>query len=106
MEACVTCQFEQHIRAVAGLPLGDAGLLRPAVMVNLLGEPGSAGKPRVEGLREALGVPGLSLHLYGKEEARPFRKMGHFTVTAETLDEALERAEYVRSILKITGESL
>jgi 5-(carboxyamino)imidazole ribonucleotide synthase len=103
MEACVTCQFEQHIRAVAGLPLGDISLLRPAVMMNILGQPGSAGKPSIEGLREALEVPGLSLHLYGKSETRPFRKMGHFTVTASLLDEALKKAEYIRSILKIKG---
>jgi 5-(carboxyamino)imidazole ribonucleotide synthase len=103
MEACVTCQFEQHIRAVAGLPLGDSSLLRPAVMVNRLGEPGSAGRPFVEGFAEALRIPGLSLHLYGKNEAKPFRKMGHFTLTAGTLDEALEKAEYARSLLKIRG---
>jgi 5-(carboxyamino)imidazole ribonucleotide synthase len=104
MEACVTCQFEQHIRAVTGLPLGDASLLRPAVMVNLLGQPGSEGKPVIEGVTEALKVPGLSLHLYGKREARPFRKMGHFTVAAATHDEALRKAEYARSLLKIRGQ--
>jgi 5-(carboxyamino)imidazole ribonucleotide synthase len=104
MEACVTCQFEQHIRAVTGLPLGDPSLVRPAVMLNLLGQPGGAGIPRVEGYEQALAVPGLSLHLYGKNEARPFRKMGHCTVTAAALDEAIEKAEYVRAILKITGE--
>ncbi|MDR1626827.1 MAG: 5-(carboxyamino)imidazole ribonucleotide synthase [Spirochaetia bacterium] len=103
MEACVTCQFEQHVRAVAGLPLGDAALLRPAVMLNLLGQPGGAGQPAIEGLHEALSVPGLSLHLYGKTQARPFRKMGHFTITAATLEEALEKAQYARSVLKITG---
>ncbi|MDR1933289.1 MAG: 5-(carboxyamino)imidazole ribonucleotide synthase [Spirochaetales bacterium] len=103
MEACVTCQFEQHIRAVAGLPLGDASLLRPAVMVNLLGQPDSAGRPVIEGLAEALKVSGLSLHLYAKREVRPFRKMGHFTVTAATQAEAIEKAEYARSILKIHG---
>jgi 5-(carboxyamino)imidazole ribonucleotide synthase len=103
MEACVTCQFEQHIRAVAGLPLGDASLLRPAVMLNILGQPGGTGRPLVEGLHEALSVPGLSLHLYGKTEARPFRKMGHLTVTAGTLEEALEKARYAGSVLKITG---
>ncbi|MDR1180198.1 MAG: 5-(carboxyamino)imidazole ribonucleotide synthase [Spirochaetales bacterium] len=103
MEACLTCQFEQHIRAVAGLPLGDATLLRPAVMRNLLGQPGGAGQPVIEGLYEALGVPGLSLHLYGKAETRPFRKMGHFTVSAATVDEALEKAESLRPTLKIKG---
>jgi 5-(carboxyamino)imidazole ribonucleotide synthase len=105
MEACVTCQFEQHLRAVAGLPLGDPRLIQPAVMFNLLGEPDGSGTPRIEGYAEALGVPGLSLHLYGKSETRPFRKMGHATVTAETLGEALEKADYVRSVLKIKGRA-
>ena len=103
MEACVTCQFEQHVRALAGLPFGDVTLLRPAVMLNILGQPGSSGPVRIGGYEEALKVPGLSLHLYGKAEARPFRKMGHFTVTAATLEEALEKAEYARTILKVGG---
>jgi len=104
MEACVTCQFEQHIRAITGLPFGDTALLRPAVMMNLLGESGSIGTPVIYGYEEALKVPGLSVHLYGKTDCRPFRKMGHFTVTAATLDEAIEKCEYVRTILKISGE--
>ncbi|MCL2601681.1 MAG: 5-(carboxyamino)imidazole ribonucleotide synthase [Treponema sp.] len=103
MEACVTCQFEQHIRAVAGLPLGDTALVRPAVMVNLLGEPGSSGAPVIAGLDAAMRVSGLSLHLYGKTECRPFRKMGHFTVTADSLEEALEKADFARAVLKISG---
>jgi len=106
MEACVTCQFEQHVRAIAGLPLGNTTLLQPAVMLNLLGLPAGPGKSGlgpaiIQGYDEAMKVPGLSLHLYGKTETRPFRKMGHFTVTAATLNEALEKAEYVRGILKI-----
>ncbi|MDR1625397.1 MAG: 5-(carboxyamino)imidazole ribonucleotide synthase [Spirochaetia bacterium] len=103
MEACVTCQFEQHLRAVAGLPLGETRLLRPAVMMNLLGRPDSAGSPRFHGYAQALRIPGLSLHLYGKTEARPFRKMGHFTLTADTLEEALENAERARAVLKAGG---
>ena len=105
MEACLTCQFEQHVRAVAGLPMGDTKLLRPAVMLNLLGQPGSSGPVLIQGYEEALKVPGLSPHLYGKIETRAFRKMGHFTVTAATLEDALEKAEYVRGILKIHGEN-
>ena len=104
MEGCVTCQFEQHVRAVSGLPLGDTSLVRPAVMLNLLGEADSAGTVKIDGLEDALKVPGLSVHLYGKAKSFPFRKMGHFTVTASTLDEALSRAEYVRGILKIGGD--
>ena len=103
MEACLTCQFEQHIRAITGLPFGDVSLQRPAVMLNILGQPGSAGRVVIQGYEEALKIPGLSLHLYGKAESRPFRKMGHFTVTADTLEEALKKAEHARSILKVGG---
>ena len=105
MEACLTCQFEQHVRVLTGLPMGDVSLLQPAVMLNLLGQPGSAGLPLIHGYEKAMKVPGLSLHMYGKTEVRPFRKMGHFTVTAPTLDKALEKAEYIRTILKIYGEN-
>jgi 5-(carboxyamino)imidazole ribonucleotide synthase len=102
MEACRTCQFENHLRAVAGLPLGAPGFHSPAVMVNLLGQ-GASGRTRVEGLDEALAVPGFSLHLYGKADSRPGRKMGHFTVTAETLPLALERAQSVEQALRVSG---
>ena len=103
MEACVTCQYEQHLRAVAGIPFGDTALLRPAVMLNLLGQPGSKGSPVIHGFEEALAIPGLSPHLYGKADCRPFRKMGHFTVTAPTVEEAIAKAEQARGILKIGG---
>ena len=102
MEACRTCQFENHLRAVAGLPLGAPGFHSPAVMVNLLGQ-GEPGPTRVEGLDEALAVPGFSLHLYGKAVCRPGRKMGHFTVTAESLPLALERARAVELSLTVSG---
>lgn len=74
---CETSQFEQHVRAVCGLPLGPVALKGPAVMVNLLGELWSEGEPDWTTLD---GIPGLSLHLYGKSSARPGRKMGHYTV--------------------------
>ncbi|MCL2809786.1 MAG: 5-(carboxyamino)imidazole ribonucleotide synthase [Treponema sp.] len=105
MEACVTCQFEQHVRAVTGLPLGDTKLLRPAVMLNLLGQAGSNGKMVLHGYEEAMKIPGLSIHLYGKNDVKPFRKMGHFTVTADTIEEAVKKAEHIRSILKISGDN-
>ena len=90
-EACPVSQFEQQLRAVCGLPLGDAGLLRPAAMVNLMGEDAGTGLGRM-GAADALAVEGTALHLYGKAEARPGRKMGHLTVLAETADLAAERA--------------
>jgi len=102
MDACRTCQFENHLRAVAGLPLGDPGVHSPAVMVNLLGG-GQPGPTVLEGLDEALAVPGFSLHLYGKAECRPGRKMGHFTVTAPTMPQALESARKIEQYLLVRG---
>jgi 5-(carboxyamino)imidazole ribonucleotide synthase len=103
MEACRTCQFENHLRAISGLPLGDPGFHSPAVMVNLLGR--GTGPTALEGIDEALSVPGFSLHLYGKAECRPGRKMGHFTVAAGTLAEAWERARQVERELRVSGEN-
>ena len=98
IEACVTSQFEQHLRAILNLPPGDARLVQPAVMINLLGEAEAA--PDVEArsaqLRKLLARPGVHLHLYGKRESRPFRKMGHITVTDANLDRALETAREIR----------
>jgi 5-(carboxyamino)imidazole ribonucleotide synthase len=90
-EACGLSQFEQQLRAVTGLPLGSTELLRPAAMINLMGEDAGTGLGR-QGVARALAVPGTSLHLYGKREARPGRKMGHLTATAATADAAVERA--------------
>ncbi|HEX2209007.1 MAG TPA: 5-(carboxyamino)imidazole ribonucleotide synthase [Longimicrobium sp.] len=90
-EACAVSQFEQQLRAVCGLPLGDPSLLRPAAMVNLMGEDAGTGLGR-PGVAQALAVPGTALHLYGKQEARTGRKMGHLTVLADTADQAAQRA--------------
>lgn len=98
INACVTSQFEQHLRAVCGLPLGEATLLSPAAMVNLLGD--RKGPVRLAGVQEALGEPGVSLHLYGKAEAWPRRKMGHLTALGESSDEALARARRAAASLR------
>ncbi len=105
IEACVTSQFEQHIRAVSGLPLGDSSLVRPVVMRNILGEEGSSGKAVVEGADEALAIPGVTLHVYGKETSKPKRKMGHLTATAATLEEAEKNADMAKDFIKIKGEN-
>lgn len=91
IEACGVSQFEQQLRAVCGLPLGSPALLRPAAMVNLMGEDAGTGLGR-PGVLEALRVPETSLHLYGKGAARPGRKMGHLTALADDVDEAARRA--------------
>jgi 5-(carboxyamino)imidazole ribonucleotide synthase len=85
IEGCVTSQFEQHVRAVCGLPLGATAPLRPTAMVNLLGDRWSRGEPN---WAAALAVPNVHLHLYGKHEPRPGRKMGHLTAVGDTVDAA------------------
>ncbi len=98
IDACRTSQFEQQVRVLCGLPLGDPTLHTPAVMVNLLGDIWGAGEPRWEAvLRHA----GAHLHLYGKREARPGRKMGHVTVCEATVGQALEVAMDIRRELGI-----
>ena len=101
IEGCVTSQFEQHIRAVVGLPLGETTLIRSTVMRNLLGEEGYRGKAYVAGAHKALGIPGVKLHIYGKQETKPKRKMGHITITASTVTEAVGRAEEAMKYIKI-----
>ena len=89
VDAHVTCQFEQQVRAVCGLPLGSTEQLRPAVMANLLGDLWQPGEPD---WAAALAHPAVKLHLYGKQEPRPGRKMGHLTALAHTPEAALEQA--------------
>lgn len=105
IEACRTSQFEQHLRAIVGLPLGDTTQHSPAVMLNLLGAADANGDVVIEGLDEALALPGVAVHLYGKQTVRPYRKMGHVTITAADLETALELAERVRASLRITGRN-
>ncbi len=97
IEGCVTSQFEQHVRAVCGLPLGCTDSLWPAAMVNLLGDIWSEGEPR---WAAALAVPNVHLHLYGKREPRRGRKMGHLTALAQTVEAAEASALRAREALQ------
>ena len=102
IDACVSSQFEQQVRVLAGLPLGNTRQHSPAVMVNLLGDLWfNSGEEREPQWARILALPEVKLHLYGKEQARPGRKMGHITVVAETLDHALAVAQTVRDALGI-----
>ncbi|RCS54500.1 5-(carboxyamino)imidazole ribonucleotide synthase [Bremerella cremea] len=87
IDSHVTCQFEQQVRAVCGLPLGSTDQLRPAAMINLLGD---VWDPDIPNWAAACENPAIKLHLYGKHQPRPGRKMGHLTVTAATVDEAAD----------------
>jgi 5-(carboxyamino)imidazole ribonucleotide synthase len=102
IEACVTSQFEQQARILAGAPLGDTSLVQPAVMVNVLGDVWfDAAMEMQAAWNEVLAIPGAHLHLYGKAEPRRARKMGHVTCVAPTLDEAIANAKRVKEVLRI-----
>ena len=96
IDACVTSQFEQQVRTLCGLPLGDTKLLSPVVMVNLLGEAWQQGAPQ---WGRVLNLPDAKLHLYGKHEARGGRKMGHYTVLDHSAEAALQKALITRAAL-------
>lgn len=101
IESVITSQFEQHLRAILNLPLGSTHLKMPAVMLNLLGEPGHLGPVRYEGLTESMAIEGVKIHVYGKKETRPMRKMGHVTVMAKSMEEALKKADQVKHTIKV-----
>ncbi len=105
IEACVTSQFEQFLRAILDLPPGDTRLIQPAVMVNLLGAEGHAGPARYVNMEKVLAWPGVHLHLYGKRLTRPFRKMGHITVTAASVDDAILLARRVRDTVIVESHN-
>jgi 5-(carboxyamino)imidazole ribonucleotide synthase len=99
IEACYTSQYEQLTRILLELPLGHTELVQPAGMVNLLGAPGFSGSYRLDKLNEVSKLPGVYVHLYAKAESKPMRKMGHVSILAPTLDEVIEKANYVREHL-------
>lgn len=101
IEANFTSQFEQHLRSVMNWPLGNPELRCPAAMINLLGEDNFTGPVLVEGQDEALAEKGVYIHLYGKKITKPFRKMGHVTILAETVSGLKEKAQRIKELIKI-----
>jgi len=101
IEANAVSQFEQHLRAIYNLPLADTSVRSAAAMINLLGEKNYTGDAIYEGLDKALQAGHVHIHLYGKKTTRPFRKMGHATITAPTVEEAISLARQVQQVLKI-----
>jgi len=101
IEANITSQYEQHLRAILGLPLGATDTLYPSVMINLLGEPGYEGEAIYEGLDEALKIRGVYIHLYGKQMTKPYRKMGHATITGKDWHSVHDKTKRVQDVLKI-----
>lgn len=101
IEGNCTSQFEQHLRAIFNLPLGDTKSVSNAVMINLLGEPGYEGLAEYEGLDEILKLDGVYVHLYGKNFTKPFRKMGHVTILDDNRDNAIAKARQVQKTIKV-----
>lgn len=103
IEACACSQFENHVRAVMGWPLGDTSLRAPAaVMVNLLGSAKGSGRPH--GIEAALKIPGTHVHVYGKTSSSLGRKMGHITTLGETIEQALDRAQRAAAAIRFGGD--
>lgn len=101
IEASYTNQFEQHIRAILGLPLGNTESKLAGIMVNLVGEEGHTGDVLYQNIEEILGMNGVTPHIYGKKQTRPFRKMGHVTIINKDIDIAREIAEQVKKTIRV-----
>jgi len=101
IEANVTSQYQQHLRAILNLPLGDTSVVHASAMVNVLGEEGFSGLAKYDGLEEVLQQPGVYVHLYGKKMTKPFRKMGHVTVVDNDLERLKKKANFVKQTLKV-----
>jgi 5-(carboxyamino)imidazole ribonucleotide synthase len=101
IRANFTSQFEQQLRAITQLPLGDTTAFMPAAMVNILGEAGYEGQAKYVGLSEILSHKGIFPFLYGKKITKPFRKMGHVTILAETVAELKPKVDYVKETLQV-----
>lgn len=101
IEGNFVSQFEQHLRAIYNLPLGDTRSRSNAVMINLLGEKGHEGVAVYEGLEKIMAIEGVYVHLYGKKYTKPFRKMGHVTIVDQNREQAIEKANLVKNTLKV-----
>lgn len=101
IECNVTSQFEQHFRSILNLPLGSTEIVTPGAMLNLIGEDGYKGPAKYDGIEKIMSTPGCHIHLYGKRETKPFRKMGHLTITAPTMENVKSIAKNVKSVLKV-----
>ena len=104
IECCLTSQFEQHLRAVLNLNLGSTSIKIPGIMLNLVGEEKHFGEAIYNNIEEALKIAGASIHIYGKKDTKPNRKMGHITVVNKDLNKAKEFADRIRKSIKIISK--
>ena len=101
IEGNYVSQFDQHLRAIFNLPLGDTRTINNAVMINLLGEKNHNGVAKYQGLEKIMAIEGVYVHLYGKKYTKPFRKMGHITIVDINREKAIEKANYIKNTLKV-----
>ena len=104
IEACESSQFQQHIRAIFNLDLGETNHSGSAIMLNLVGDEGFTGKVCYENLDKVFSGKSANLHIYGKKETRPNRKMGHVTIICDKFEEAYEKAKILKEIIKIKSK--
>jgi 5-(carboxyamino)imidazole ribonucleotide synthase len=101
IEASYTSQFENHLRAILNLPLGNTDSKVAGIMVNLVGEEGFSGPVTYKNIEKIMAIEGVTPHIYGKRETRPFRKMGHVTIVNENMAEARKIAEEVKNSIRV-----
>ena len=101
IEASYTSQFENHLRAILNLPLGNTASKVAGIMVNLVGSAGFSGPVIYENIEKIMAIDGVTPHIYGKKETRPFRKMGHVTIVNENMEEARKIAEEVKNSIRV-----
>ena len=101
IEASYTSQFENHLRAILNLPLGNTASKVAGIMVNLVGEEGFEGQVVYENIEKIMAIDGVTPHIYGKRQTRPFRKMGHVTIVNEDMVEARKIAEEVKNSIRV-----
>ena len=103
IECCVTSQFDQHIRSILNLPLGETGILIPGIMVNLVGENMEEGNVNYKNINDIFDIPGVHIHIYGKKKSRLNRKMGHITIVNKDINKAIEIGKSIKNKIKVTS---
>ena len=103
IECCVTSQFDQHIRSILNLPLGETGILIPGIMVNLVGENIEEGNVNYKNINDIFDIPGVYIHIYGKKKSRLNRKMGHITIVNKDINKAIEIGKSIKNKIKVTS---
>lgn len=101
IEACQTSQYEQHLRCITGLPLGDTSLISQSLLMNVLGDVNHTGPVHYSGLEECMSIDGVHVHLYGKAITKPMRKMGHINILDPNLESAQQKYERIKSTLNV-----